>query len=120
LYLARTPPSRARGSCRERASLEGQFHFLGAPRGVRESRADIVSLQVGVRLQDLLVRTAGSEETQDGPYGHPHTPDAGAPAHDGGIAGDALEEIHGRSIPKRRFRHGSDPVASGPTASMPT
>jgi hypothetical protein len=28
------------------------------------------------------------------------------PAHDGGIASDALEEIHGRSIPKRGFRHG--------------
>src|SRR6266545_1502582 len=46
-----------------RASWKGQFDFLSAPGGIRECRANVVGLQVGIGLQDLLVSppiTAGS------------------------------------------------------------
>jgi hypothetical protein len=61
--------------------MAGEFDHLalGQADGVAERIVDVVGLQVGVGLEDLLSRLAGGQEAKQSGHGESQIPDAGLP-----------------------------------------
>jgi hypothetical protein len=87
--------TRATGSRRREPSLrEGDFDFLGAPRGVRQSSADVVGPAVRVCGQDVRGRLPCREQADDGTRRHSQPTDARTAAHHLGVMRDSREGVH--------------------------
>jgi hypothetical protein len=68
--------------------------LLETPRRVRECLADVVRLEVRIRLEDLVLSVPGSQETYDRPNRHTQAANAGSSAHDVGVPSNSIEPVH--------------------------
>ena len=73
----------------------GQMWMVKAARGIQQGRADVVRLEVGIVLEDLLVRFAGGQEFKHVDHSDAHASNARPSATLLWVDRDSLEETGG-------------------------
>ncbi len=83
---------------------DGQLDFLGPPRSIGEGLANVLRLEIGIELQNLILCPTGGDEPDDGSYRYAEPTQAGLSAHDIGIPRDAIEHLHHSDYRTARVR----------------
>jgi hypothetical protein len=81
-------------------AFERHLHLFHSPGGVAESGPNVISLEIGISPQDLILGVTGSQKAQDGSDRDSHPANAGLASHDLRVEGVSLECAHGFLLPE--------------------
>jgi hypothetical protein len=83
------------------AAEHGQFALANRFGSVAERLADVFALQIGIRVENLILCHPFTHHPDDGGNGNPQTSYARKSVHLGGVHGDSCEGSHTSILPDR-------------------
>ena len=96
----------------------GDFHFLGAPRGVSQGGLDVLFFEIGIGFKYLRTAASRRHKTDYRAYGHSEPAYARLPTHHAGVNRYPFEFVHPSTRRSRSVERELDPTGKRERTTM--